>query len=185
MSINGTLNLACRVQLHTLATTRLVLEPLPGFEIIKDLVVNMDDFWRKYERVEPWLHAEVSTAKESRMSESQRAQIDQFIHCILCGICYAACPARKANAAFTGPAALAKLYRFITDRFITDSRETRRGKALRGEDSSQGVWGCRTIMKCVGTCPKDVRPADAIRGARRKLVSQRIKEMLQRISRED
>lgn len=180
MSINGKLNLACRVQLHTLTTDRVVLEPLPGFEIIKDLVVNMDVFWEKYERVRPWLHSEVSAGKESRMSEAQRAKFDQYIHCILCGVCYAACPARKANNAFTGPAALAKLYRFVSD-----SRETRNGEALRGEDSSQGVWGCRTVSKCTEACPKDVRPGDAIRGARRKLVVQKAKRLMRRKSRED
>ena len=162
MSINGTLNLACRVQLHTLAAERIVLEPLPGFEIIKDLVVNMDAFWAKYERVRPWLHAETSAAKETRMTERERERIDQYVHCILCGICYGACPARRNNDAFTGPAALAKLYRFLAD-----SRERRDGQTLRQESTPAGLWGCRTIMKCVEACPKDVRPADGIRGARR------------------
>ena len=107
MSINGKLNLACRVQLDALATDRVVLEPLPGFEILKDLVVNMDAFWEKYERVQPWLHAETSAAKEYRMSEAERSRIAQYVQCILCGICYGACPARKSNEAFTGPPALA------------------------------------------------------------------------------
>jgi succinate dehydrogenase/fumarate reductase iron-sulfur protein len=175
MSINGKLNLACRVQLHTLATRRIVLEPLPGFEVLKDLVVDMDPFWEKYNRVRPWLHAEISAAQENRMSESERRRIDQYVQCILCGVCYAACPARQANAAFAGPAALAKLYRFVAD-----AREGRSRHALQQQDAAEGVWGCHTIMECVGACPKNVRPADGIRGVRRKLVSQKLQRLLRR-----
>ena len=175
MSINGKLNLACRVQLSALATERVVIEPLPGVDILKDLVVEMDAFWQKYERVRPWLHAEISAVQENRMSESERQRIDQYLQCILCGICYAACPARKSNEAFTGPAALAKLYRFVAD-----SREDRGAETLRQEDSEEGVWGCRTVMQCVAACPKDVRPADGIRGARRALFSKRLERLLGR-----
>jgi succinate dehydrogenase / fumarate reductase iron-sulfur subunit len=175
MSINGKLNLACRVQLHSLATDRVVIEPLPGFNVLKDLVVDMDAFWEKYERVRPWLHAEISAVQESRMSESQRQRIDQYLQCILCGICYAACPARKSNEAFAGPAALAKLYRFVAD-----SREDRGGETLRQEDSEAGVWGCRTVMQCVAACPKDVRPADGIRGVRWKLAAEKIRRVVRR-----
>ena len=180
MSINGKLNLACRVQLDTLTTDRVVLEPLPGLEVIKDLVVNMTPFWEKYERVQPWLHAHVSAGKETRMSEAEREQIDQYVHCILCGSCYAACPAQKSNEAFTGPAALAQLYRFLAD-----SREDRDGQSLQQEDSADGLWGCRTIMRCVEVCPKEVRPADGIRGARRELVSQKVRRLVRGKPRED
>jgi succinate dehydrogenase / fumarate reductase iron-sulfur subunit len=180
MSINGKLNLACRVQLQTLPTARVVLEPLPGFEILKDLVVNMDAFWEKYERVQPWLHAEVSAAKENRMSEAERERIDQYVQCILCGVCYAACPAKRTNDAFTGPAALAQLYRFLAD-----SREDGVSEALQQENSAQGLWGCRTIMKCVEACPKEVRPADGIRGARRELLLRKTRRANRRTPRED
>lgn len=180
MSINGKLNLACRVQLHTLTTERVVLEPLPGFEIRKDLVVDFDAFWEKYRRVRPWLHAAVSEQKERRMTEAQRQQIDQYIQCILCGVCYGACPARRANATFTGPAALAKLYRFLAD-----SRDERDGQSLQEADSPQSLWGCRTVMKCVEACPKEVRPADGIRGARRKLLASKSRHLFGRKSRAD
>jgi succinate dehydrogenase / fumarate reductase iron-sulfur subunit len=180
MSINGKLNLACRVQLHTLPTERVVLEPLPGLEIVKDLVVDMDPFWRKYERVRPWLHAEVSAGRENLMSERERERIDQYIHCILCGLCYSSCPAVRSNADFAGPAALAKL-----QRFLADSRDGGDGDALRTENSEAGVWGCRNVMECVRACPKDVRPSDGIRGARRKLIVEKVKHVLRRKTRED
>ena len=144
----------------------MVLEPLPGFEILKDLVVDMDPFWEKYQRIQPWLHAEISAAEDSRMTEPERQRIDQYVHCILCGLCYAACPAVRFDPAFTGPAALAKLYRFLAD-----SRENRDGKTFQQEDSEEGAWGCHTIMKCGEVCPKEVRPADGIRGVRRRLSS--------------
>ncbi len=180
MSINGKLNLACRVQLHALPTGRVVLEPLPGLEVVKDLVVEMGPFWDKYERIRPWLHAEISAVEENRMTEAQRERIDQYVHCILCGLCYSACPAIQFDPAFTGPAALAKLHRFLAD-----SRDRRGGETFQPEDSEQGVWGCRTIMKCVDVCPKDVRPADGIRAVRRRLFVQRAKRLVQRKPHED
>jgi succinate dehydrogenase / fumarate reductase iron-sulfur subunit len=180
MSINGKLNLACRVQLQSLPAARVVLEPLPGFEILKDLVVDMGPFWEKYRRTEPWLHAEIAAAKETRMSPDQLDRFQPYVQCILCGLCHAACPARRSNGDFTGPAALTKLYRFLAD-----AREERGGGTLLEEDSADGLWGCRTIMKCVEVCPKEVRPADAIRAARRRLVVERIKRLVGGKPRED
>ncbi len=177
MSINGRLNLACRVQLHLLAGRHVVLEPLPGLEIVKDLVVDMDPFWEKYQRIQPWLHAEVAAAEGSRMTGPERQRIDQFVNCILCGLCYAACPVTKSDERYTGPAALAKLYRFLAD-----SRESRDGTTLQQEDSQAGMWGCHTIMKCGEVCPKEVRPTDGIRGVRRKLLSHKLKQFFRRNS---
>ncbi len=172
MSINGKLNLACRVQLAGLGTTRVVVEPMPNLEIIRDLVVDMDPFWEKYERVRPWLHAEISGAEESRVSERQRQRIDQYVNCILCGLCYAACPVLKSNERFTGPAALAKLYRFLAD-----EREQRDDTTLEQEDGHEGAWGCHTITRCIEACPKEVRPTDGIEGVRRKLIVHRMKKL--------
>ena len=178
MSINGRLNLACRVQLHLLAGRRVVLEPLPGLEIVKDLVVDMEPFWEKYRRIEPWLHAEI-TGEGSRMTEPQRQRIDGFVNCILCGLCYAACPVTKFDDRFTGPAALAKLYRFLAA-----SRETRDAATLQQEDAQAGMWGCHTIMKCGEVCPKEVRPTDGIRGLRRKLLAHKLEQVVRRSPRE-
>ncbi len=172
MSVNGKLDLACRVQLNRLDTTRVVVEPLPNLEVLRDLVVDMDPFWERYQRVQPWLHAELSDEKESRMSESQRQKIDQYVNCILCGLCYGACPVLKSNRKFTGPAALAKLYRFLAD-----SRDGRDGATLDQEDVHEGAWGCHTITRCIDACPKQVRPTDGIEGVRRKLLVHRFKQL--------
>jgi succinate dehydrogenase/fumarate reductase iron-sulfur protein len=171
MSINGKLDLACRVLLGRLSANRVVIEPLPNLTILRDLVVDMDPFWEKYERVRPWLHAEIRGEKESRVSEAQRQRIDQYVNCILCGLCYAACPLMKSNERFTGPAALAKLYRFLAD-----SRDQRDGATLDQENSHEGAWGCHTITRCIDACPKQVRPTDGIEGVRRKLVVHKFKK---------
>ena len=160
-----------------LPAARVVLEPLPGLEIVKDLVVDMDPFWEKYQRIQPWLHAEVAAAEGSRMTGPERQRIDQFVNCILCGLCYAACPVTKSDERYTGPAALAKLYRFLAD-----SRESRDGTTLQQENSQAGMWGCHTIMKCGEVCPKEVRPTDGIRGVRRKLLSHKLKQFFRRNS---
>lgn len=175
MSINGKLDLACRVQLGRLDTDRVVLEPLPRFEVLKDLVVDMDPFWKKYERIQPWLHAAISEEKESRMSESQREKIDQYVSCVLCGLCYAACPVASSDEEFTGPAALAKLYRFLAD-----SRERRSGETLEQENAHGGIWGCHTITRCIQACPKNVRPTDGIEGLRRKLLVHKLKRLVRK-----
>ncbi|MFH1923859.1 MAG: succinate dehydrogenase iron-sulfur subunit [Planctomycetota bacterium] len=180
MSVNGKLNLACRVQLKNLNTKRIVLEPLPRYDILKDLVVDMDPFWAKYERVRPWLHAQVSETKESRMSETEREKIDQYVNCILCGLCYAACPVVSSNEGFTGPAALAKLYRFLAD-----SREHRDGGTLEQENAHEGAWGCHTITRCIQACPKNVRPTDGIEGVRRKLLWHKLKKVFAGTRHED
>ena len=114
-------------------------------------------------------------AEESRTSERQRQKIDQYVNCILCGLCYAACPVLKSNTRFTGPAALAKLYRFLAD-----SREQRDAVTLEQEDAHEGAWGCHTITRCIQACPKEVRPTDGIEGVRRKLVSHRFKKLIGR-----
>jgi len=173
MAINGQLQLACRVQLSGLAAGRAVLEPLPRLEILKDLVVDMEPFWERYERVRPWLHAELHQAEESRMSETERARIDQFVNCILCGLCYAACPVVSSNRDFTGPAALAKLYRFWAD-----SREDRGPAGLDPQDAHEGVWGCHAVTRCIEVCPKNVRPTDAVMGLRRGLLVHKFKRLL-------
>ena len=179
MAVNGQLQLACRVQLRTLRDRRVVLEPLPGFEILKDLIVDLEVFWEKYRRVQPWLHAELAGDKEHRVTEREQTRIDPYVNCILCGLCYAACPVTRLNPRFTGPAALAKLYRFLAD-----SREDREPTTLRQEDSPEGLWACHTIMECCEVCPRDVRPAEGIRGLRRKLLADQVNQVLGRTPRE-
>ncbi len=101
-------------------------------------------------------------------------KVFQFITCILCACCYAACPVATRDGRYLGPAALAKLYRFVID-----PRDKRPYESSKRVDNPTGVWGCDTVFRCNDVCPKDVRPADGIEGLRRTLVVGKIKRHLQ------
>jgi succinate dehydrogenase / fumarate reductase iron-sulfur subunit len=97
-------------------------------------------------------------------------KIGQYINCILCGCCYSACPVASRDSRYLGPAALAKL-----SRFVQDPRDKRPFSNWSKVDTDGGVWGCDTVFKCNEVCPKEVRPADGIESLRRKLVIEKIK----------
>lgn len=174
MVINGRIDLACRTQVASFGTNTIILEPLPNMEIIKDLVVDMTPFWRMYEKVRPWLIRQAAAPeKEIEQSEEERSRIDQFVNCILCASCYGACPVIARDPEYLGPAALAKL-----ERFVLDSRDERPGDLLDTVNDEKGVWGCDTVLRCIEACPKDVRPTDSIVGLRKALVKKKARELL-------
>jgi succinate dehydrogenase / fumarate reductase iron-sulfur subunit len=196
MTINGRCGLACRTQLWSMPVSEIVLEPLPNLDVIRDLVVDMSPFWEKYRRVRPWLHAQVNGVaveagsgsrdpgaggqtgpkaeiREQHQTPHQFHRIEQYINCILCACCYGACPVLKRQPDYLGPAALAKMYRFVGD-----NRDQRPQDQLAEVDNSDGVWGCDTVFRCVEACPKDVRPTDGISALRRRLVLYRARKPL-------
>jgi len=181
MVINGTLNLACRTQVASCGSHTIVLEPLPNLEIIKDLVVDLTPFWSMYEQVKPYLIRQDShPEKEIYQSEEDRKKIDQFVNCILCACCYGACDVLRRDPDYLGPAALAKL-----ERFMLDSRDQRPQAFLETVNTSHGVWGCDTLLRCIDACPKDVRPTDGIVALRKRLVKSRLKRLFGMNHRED
>lgn len=166
MVINGKIDLACRTQAGSFGTNTIILEPLPNMEIIKDLVVDMTPFWIMYEKVKPYLiRNSADPGKEIPQTEEDRKKIDQYVNCILCASCYGACPVLARNPDYVGPAAFAKL-----ERFMLDSRDERPDEFLESVNNDKGVWGCDTILRCIDACPKDVRPTDSIVGLRKQLV---------------
>lgn len=174
MVINGRIDLACRTQVASFGTNTIILEPLPNMEIIKDLVVDMTPFWLMYEKVKPWLVRESKDPeKELEQSEEERSRIDQFVNCILCACCYGACPVIARDPGYLGPAALAKL-----ERFVLDSRDERPGDFLDTVNDEKGVWGCDTVLRCIEACPKDVRPTDSIVGLRKTLIKKKARQLL-------
>jgi succinate dehydrogenase / fumarate reductase iron-sulfur subunit len=174
MVVNGKIDLACRTQVASFGTGTIVLEPLPNLDIIKDLVVDLTPFFAAYGKVKPYLIRRSRTPeKEILQSEAERDRMDQFVNCILCACCYGACPVRARSPDYLGPAALAKL-----ERFVLDSRDERPAETLKDVSSDKGVWGCDTILRCIEACPKDVRPTDAIVGLRKSLVGNKIAGML-------
>ena len=174
MVINGKLDLACRTQVATFDTDTIVLEPLPNFEVIRDLVVDMEPFWQMYEKIQPFLIRNSPVPeKEIPQSEEERRRIDQFVNCILCACCYGACPVLNREPDYIGPAAAAKL-----ERFVLDSRDERPASALDIVNDEKGVWACDTVFRCIDACPKDVRPTDAIVGLRKEMVKNRFQKLL-------
>ena len=173
MVLNGNFDLACRIELQALESTLIVIEPLPNLEIQKDLVVDMEPFWEALSRIKPYLFPDKKIQKEGHIIEERKMEkIFQYINCIMCGCCYSACPVASRDERYLGPAALAKLYRFVKD-----PRDKRPFSNLSGVNTEGGVWGCDTIFKCNEVCPKEVRPADGIEALRRKLVVEKVKRI--------
>lgn len=172
MVINGEFDLACRSDLESLGSSKVVVEPLPNLEIQKDLVVDLDPFWEALLKIEPFLLSKGDVPEKGyRIEDEKIDRIFQYVNCILCACCYSACPVVSKRENYLGPAALAKLYRFVKD-----PRDKRSYKSWSRVDTDGGAWGCHTIFKCNDVCPKEVRPADGIEGLRRTLIVEKIKK---------
>jgi succinate dehydrogenase/fumarate reductase iron-sulfur protein len=143
----------------------VLIEPLPHFHVLKDLVVDFRKFFRFYEAVEPTFRApEGLPDRELRLEPAAAKELETYTNCVLCGACYAACPVCAKNPDFSGPAALAKLYRFAID-----PREGQDDRRLLQANQANGWWACEFFANCKLVCPKAVPPNLAIGAARRKL----------------
>ena len=172
MNINGRNGLACITPLSTLKTP-IVLRPLSGFPVIRDLVVDMEQFYIQYEKVKPYLQNKTKApAKERLQSPEQRSKLDGLYECILCACCSSSCPSFWWNPdKFVGPAGLLQAYRFIAD-----SREDSLTRDERLEELSDpfSVFRCRSIMNCVDVCPKGLNPTAAIGKIRSELLKRAV-----------
>jgi succinate dehydrogenase iron-sulfur subunit len=177
MSVDGTVVLACRTHIEDLLGKTVLIEPLPYFPVIRDLIVDMSAFFENYRRIEPYLHGKsVSSDSEYVMGEDERKEIDPYIQCVLCGICFGVCPAFNRDSRFLGPAMLAKAYRFFAD-----SRDKREEGILKKVNDQNGVWGCNTVFQCVKVCPKEVPPTYGIVKMRREILKSRITSFISRL----
>jgi len=167
MNINGKNGLACITPLATLSK-KVVLRPLPGLPVIRDLVVDMQQFYTQYEKVEPYLQNDTEMpVKERLQSPADRAKLDGLYECILCACCSTACPSFWWNPdKFIGPAGLLQ-----ADRFIQDSRDTKTQQRLANLSDPFSLFRCRGIMNCVSVCPKGLNPTKAIAQVREKMAS--------------
>jgi succinate dehydrogenase / fumarate reductase, iron-sulfur subunit len=173
MVINGRIDLACRSQVASFGDSTIVLEPLPNLDIIKDLVVDMTPFWNMYEKAKPYLmRINPEPEKELYQSEDERKNIDRNVNCILCASCYGACPVLSRDTGYMGPAALAKI-----ERFVLDSRDERPMGFLEEINNERGLWGCDTMLRCIDACPKDVRPIDSIVGLRKTILKYKARKI--------
>ncbi len=167
MNINGKNGLACITHISKLNTSHITIRPLPGFPVIRDLVVDMNQFYQQYERIEPYLQNPTEPpARERLQSPQERNKLDGLYECILCACCTSSCPSYWWNPdKFVGPAGLLQAYRFLAD-----SRDTETSSRLKNLQDPFSVFRCRTIMNCTNVCPKGLDPSAAINHIRHQML---------------
>ncbi len=160
INMNGRNGLACITPVSQVAPKgRLSLRPLPGLPVIRDLIVDLEQFYQQYKRIDPWLKNDTPPPDQERLqSPQERAELDGLYECILCACCSTSCPSFWWNPdKFVGPAGLLQAYRFIAD-----SRDEARGSRLEQLKDAYSLYRCRGIMNCVSACPKGLNPTEAI-----------------------
>jgi succinate dehydrogenase / fumarate reductase iron-sulfur subunit len=169
ININGRNGLACITPLRDLKQP-VVLRPLPGQPVIRDLIVDLTQFYDQYRAVKPWLiNHDPEPEIERLQSPEERARLDGLYECILCACCSTACPSFWWNPdRFRGPAALLQAYRFLAD-----SRDQAEGERLDDLNDPYRLFRCHTIMNCTDVCPKGLNPSQAI-GHIRQLLLKRV-----------
>ncbi|MCC5880163.1 MAG: succinate dehydrogenase iron-sulfur subunit [Idiomarina sp.] len=171
-NMNGKNGLGCITSVSSLKSNKIVVRPLPGLPVIRDLIVDMEQFYAQYERVKPYLINEDRTppAREHLQSPEERAKLDGLYECILCACCSTSCPSFWWNPdKFVGPAGLLHAYRFLAD-----SRDTATEQRLDELDDAFSVFRCHGIMNCVNVCPKGLNPTKAIGHIKSMLLSRAV-----------
>lgn len=164
-TINDQNRLACQTQLASLGKV-VTVEPLAGYSIIKDLVVDMRPFWAQMHRILPWFITQGDPPEGERLqTPKERKRYDEATWCIQCGACSSSCPVVWTDDRYIGPAAFVKAWRFVGD-----SRDEGAEERLDVVNSEFGVWRCHTIFRCVDSCPKEINPTAAIEHLRGALV---------------
>ena len=162
LNMNGKNGLACITPVSALqkGNKKIVIRPLPGLPVVRDLVVDMGQFYTQYEKIKPYLlnDGKNPPAREHLQSPEQREKLDGLYECILCACCSTSCPSFWWNPdKFVGPAGLLAAYRFLID-----SRDTETAARLDDLDDAFSVFRCHSIMNCVSVCPKGLNPTKAI-----------------------
>ncbi len=177
IKINGFTKLACSTQIipeHEKAH-EMVLEPIANHTVLKDLIVDFDPFWKKLDKVKPYLMPPETQpegrTKEVHISEKDAEAIDHAQKCIMCGSCNSECNALEIEKKYLGPAALAKAWRFVGD-----VREEGGRKRLGRLSDDHGIWDCVRCVHCVEYCPKGVEPLTAIERLRSRAIQEGIKD---------
>ncbi len=170
MNINGKNGLACLTNLRDLKEP-IVLRPLPGLPVIRDLIVDMSQFFKQYHSVKPFLINDTPPPEKERLqSPEEREELNGLYECILCASCSTSCPSFWWNPdKFVGPAGLLQAYRFIAD-----SRDQATNERLDNLNDPYRLFRCHTIMNCVDVCPKGLNPTRAISKIRDLLVKRAV-----------
>ena len=169
LNMNGKNGLACITPLsEVVKNNKLVVRPLPGLPVIRDLVVDLSLFYKQYEKIKPFLINDTpAPAIERLQSPEERAKLDGLYECILCACCSTACPSFWWNPdRFIGPSGLLQAWRFLAD-----SRDTAAQERLSDLDDPFSVFRCHGIQNCVNVCPKGLNPTKAIGHIRNMLLA--------------
>lgn len=151
MRINGKCALACQKLVKDFDTNEIIVEPLPSFKPLKDLIVDMTPFFDRVAEIRPYLLASDAPEKERLQSPEDRKKMDLASRCILCACCSASCPVVNENDEFKGPAPLVQAFRRIFD-----SRDEQKHERMVQLDNPSGVWGCVNHFECTRACPKEI-----------------------------
>jgi succinate dehydrogenase / fumarate reductase iron-sulfur subunit len=171
LNMNGKNGLACITPLSELKADTIVLRPLPGLPVVRDLIIDMTQFYQQYEKIKPYLINDSQVpARENIQSIEERDKLDGLYECILCACCSTSCPSFWWNPdKFIGPAGLLHAYRFLID-----SRDTATEERLDGLQDAYSVFRCHGIMNCVDVCPKGLNPTKAIGHIKSMLLSRAV-----------
>ena len=159
MRIDGVNRLACKVLLKDLDPSKpIIVEPIKGLPVEKDLIVDMEPFFQSYREIMPFLVADDhEPSRERYQSVEDRERYDDTTKCILCAACTSACPVFWTDGQYFGPAAIVNAHRFIFD-----SRDDAGDMRLEILNDREGVWRCRTIFNCTAACPRGIQVTKAI-----------------------
>ena len=170
MRINGHNRLACKVLVQDLKTTKIIVEPILGLRVIKDLIVDMEPFFANYRSVMPYLvNNEPEPKKERLQSVEDRERFDDTTKCILCACCTTSCPSFWASEQYAGPAAMVAAHRFIFD-----SRDQAAAERLSILNDQFGVYRCHIIFNCTEACPREIQITKAIGELKRAIATGRL-----------
>jgi len=171
LNMNGKNGLACITPLSELKADVIVLRPLPGLPVVRDLIIDMTQFYQQYEKIKPYLiNDSQQPARENIQTIEERDKLDGLYECILCACCSTSCPSFWWNPdKFIGPAGLLHAYRFLID-----SRDTATEERLDGLQDAYSVFRCHGIMNCVDVCPKGLNPTKAIGHIKSMLLSRAV-----------
>ncbi len=169
MRINGVNRLACKILVKDLGD-EIMVEPIKGLPVEKDLIVDMEPFFEAYRAVQPWLQTEGHDPTRERLQSAEdRERFDDTTKCILCAACTTSCPVFWNDGAYFGPAAIVNAHRFIFD-----SRDAGAEERLEILNEREGVWRCRTTFNCTDACPRGIQVTKAIQEVKRALIFRRV-----------
>lgn len=172
MRINGKDGLACKTLVKEVVEKdgdTVTVEPLRYLPVQRDLIVDQDEFFKKYRSVKPFFINDEEVDKQERLqSQEERMIFDDTTNCILCASCYSACPVLEENPNFLGPAAISQAFRFITD-----SRDMGFNERFKILDKPDGVWPCENNFQCTKSCPRSILITKRINQLKRMLENQK------------